>query len=151
MPVRKQFLGTMALLSAAISFRGPAQADANSLECKEITARLVEITGASFDHFSPSGANVFLRHPSSEEMVLSCTSHRLTGISVNWDKNGYPDNAWFAFAAKAGLAVTGVDARRIEVAIRRCHRSALKQFAQPEWRWRLRTLTMIPPITGCEI
>jgi hypothetical protein len=24
-------------------------------------------------------------------------------------------------------------------------------FAQPGWRWRLRTLTMIPPITGCEI
>jgi hypothetical protein len=24
-------------------------------------------------------------------------------------------------------------------------------FAQPEWCWRLRTLTMIPPTTGCEI
>ena len=24
-------------------------------------------------------------------------------------------------------------------------------FAQPGWRWRLRTLTMIPAITGCEI
>jgi hypothetical protein len=24
-------------------------------------------------------------------------------------------------------------------------------FAQPGWRWRLRTLTTIPPITGCEI
>jgi hypothetical protein len=24
-------------------------------------------------------------------------------------------------------------------------------FEQPGWRWRPRTLTMIPPITGCEI
>ena len=30
-------------------------------------------------------------------------------------------------------------------------RETTSLFAQPEWRWRLRTLTMIPPITGREI
>ena len=43
-----------------------------------------------------------------------------------WAKNVYPDNAWFAFAAKAGFAVTGVEPKRIEAAIRLCHRRALK-------------------------
>jgi hypothetical protein len=35
---------------------------AQSAECKEITARLIELTGTSFDHYSPSGDNVF-KHP----------------------------------------------------------------------------------------
>jgi hypothetical protein len=30
-------------------------------------------------------------------------------------------------------------------------RATTSLFAQPWWRWRLRTLTMIPPITGSEI
>ena len=30
-------------------------------------------------------------------------------------------------------------------------RETTSLFAQPEWRWRLRTLTMIPPTTGREI
>jgi hypothetical protein len=77
---------------------------ADSAECKGIIARLVEATNASFDHYSPSGNNVFLKGP---DMVLSCTSHRLTGISLGWDASGFPPNAWFGLLAKAGNAATG--------------------------------------------
>jgi hypothetical protein len=101
-------------LGAALLVPGVALADGNSRECRELIARVVKITGASFDRLTPSGVNVILRHPLSEEMVLSCPNH---AISVSWDKNAYPDNAWFAFAAKAGFAVTGVEPKRIEAAI----------------------------------
>jgi len=116
-------------LGAALLVPGVALADGNGPECKEIIARVVEITGASFDRLSPSGVNVFLRHPLSKEMVLSCPNH---AISVSWDKNAYPDNAWFAFAAKAGFAVTGVEPKRIEAAIRLCHRRALKDDTETD-------------------
>ena len=96
---------------------------ADSAECKGIIARLIEATNASFDHYSPSGDNVFLKGP---DMVLSCTSHRLTGISLTWDASGFPSNAWFALLAKAGKAVTSVDLKRLESASRQCHRSTLK-------------------------
>ncbi len=61
-------------------------------ECKEITARLVEATNSNFDHYSPSGNNVFLKNP---DMVLSCMTHSLTGVSLAWDNSGFPPNAWF--------------------------------------------------------
>jgi len=96
---------------------------ADSAECKGIIARLIEATNASFDHYSPSGDNVFLKGP---DMVLRCTSHRLTGISLTWDASGFPSNAWFALLAKAGKAVTSVDLKRLESASRQCHHSALK-------------------------
>ena len=70
----------------------------DSAECKGIIARLIEATNASFDHYSPSGDNVFLKSP---DMVLSCTSHRLTGISLTWDASDFPSNAWFGLLAKA--------------------------------------------------
>ena len=96
---------------------------ADSAECKGIIARLIEATNASVDHYSPSGDNVFLKGPN---MVLSCTSHRLTGISLTWDASGFPSNAWFVLLARAGKAVTGVDLKKLESASRQCHRSALK-------------------------
>ena len=100
---------------------------ADSAECKGIIARLLEATNASVDHYSPSGDNVFLKGPN---MVLSCTSHRLTGISLTWDASGFPSNAWFVLLARAGKAVTGVDLKKLESASRQCHRSALKDKAK---------------------
>jgi hypothetical protein len=88
---------------------------ADSADCKGIIARLIEATNASFDHYSPSGENVFLKSPN---IVLSCTSHRLTGLSFAWDASGFPPNAWFALLAKAGKAVTGVDLKKLEFASR---------------------------------
>ena len=96
---------------------------AESAECKEITARLMEATNAELDHYSPSGDNVLLKAPN---MVLSCTSHRLTGISMGWDASDSPPNEWFVLLAKAGKAVTGVDVSKLEAASRKCHRTALK-------------------------
>jgi hypothetical protein len=100
---------------------------ADSAECKGIIARLIEATDASVDHYSPSGDNVFLKGP---DMVLSCTSHRLTGISLTWGASAFPSNAWFVLVAKAGEAVTGVDLKKLVSACRQCHRSALKDKSE---------------------
>lgn len=105
----------------------PFEMGARSAECKDITARLVEATNATFDHYSPSGNNVFLKKP---DMVLSCMTHRLTGVSLGWDDGGFPPNAWFGLLAKAGKAVTGVDVRTLEAASRKCHRAALKDKSE---------------------
>lgn len=112
---------------AAPAYAAPSERAADSAECKGITARLIEATNASFDHYSPSGDNVFLKGP---DMVLSCTSHRLTGISLTWDASGFPPNAWFGLLAKAGKAVTGVELKKLESASRQCHRSALKDKSE---------------------
>jgi hypothetical protein len=47
-------------------------------------------------------------------------------VSLNWDDGAYPPKDWFAVAARAGWAVTGVDADWLEAAIHKCHRVALK-------------------------
>jgi hypothetical protein len=103
-------------------FAAPIERAAGSAECKGIIARLLEATDASFDHYSPSGEGVFFRSPKS---VLSCTSHRHTGISLTWDASRFPPNEWFGLLAKAGKAVTGADLKKLESASRRCYRSAL--------------------------
>jgi hypothetical protein len=112
---------------AAPANAAPSERAADSAECKGITARLIEATNASFDHYSPSGDNVFLKSP---DIVLSCTSHRLTGISLTWHASGFPPNAWFGLLAKAGKAVTGVDLKRLESASRKCHRAALNDKSE---------------------
>jgi hypothetical protein len=104
-------------------FAAPIERGADSAECKGIIARLLEATDASFDHYSPSGENVFFRNPKS---VLSCTSHRHAGISLTWDAGSFPPNEWFGLLAKAGKAVTGADLKKLESASRQCYRSALK-------------------------
>ena len=104
-------------------FAAPIERAVDSAECKGIIARLLEATDVSFDHFSPSGESVFFRNP---KIVLSCKSHRFTGISLTWDASDFPPNAWFGLLAKAGKAVTGVDLQELQSASRECHRSALK-------------------------
>ncbi|MCK1529056.1 hypothetical protein IVB15_15325 [Bradyrhizobium sp. 182] len=92
-------------------------------ECKEITARIIERTNTKFDHFSPSGGSVFFKGP---DMVLICDPKFVTYVSLNWDTNGFPSKEWFSLVAKAGSAVTGADLKQLELAARRCYRSALK-------------------------
>jgi hypothetical protein len=104
-------------------FAAPIDGAADSDECKGIVARLLEATNASFDHYSPSGDTVFLRSP---KIVLTCKSHRFTGISLTWDASVFPPNAWFGLLAKAGKAVTGVNLKELEAASRQCHCLALK-------------------------
>jgi hypothetical protein len=109
-------------------FAAPIEKAADSAECKGIIARLLEATDASFDHYSPSGENVFFRHPKS---VLSCGSHRHIGISVTRDAGGFPPNEWFGLLAKTGKAVTGADLNNLDSASRRCYRSALQDKTEP--------------------
>ncbi|TQF35309.1 hypothetical protein UNPF46_25260 [Bradyrhizobium sp. UNPF46] len=123
-----RLLVAMALIVAATAARAATfEGGANSSECKELTARLAEATNATFDHYSPSGNNVFLKNP---DMVLSCMTHRLTGVSLTWDKSGFPPNEWFGLLARAGNAVTRVDVKTLEAESRKCHRAALKDKSE---------------------
>ncbi|MEK9282827.1 hypothetical protein MTR72_24885 [Bradyrhizobium sp. ISRA442] len=117
----------LAVIGTTSGTQAVADNGAQSAECKEITARLIELTGTTFDHYSPSGDNVFFKKP---DMHLSCMNHRITGVSLNWDDSGFPPNAWFTLLATAGKAVTGVDARTLESASHKCHRAALKEKSE---------------------
>jgi len=100
---------------------------AETPECKEITARIIERTNTHFDHFSPSGGSVFFKRP---DMVLICDPKFVTYLSSNWDVSGFPPKEWFALIARAGSAVTGADLKKLETAAHRCHRAALKDESE---------------------
>jgi hypothetical protein len=104
-------------------FAAPIERGTDSAQCKGIIARLLEATDESFDHYSPSGENVFFRNPKS---VLSCAGHPHAGLSLTWNAGGFPPNAWFGLLAKAGKAVTAADFKRLASASRECFRLALK-------------------------
>ena len=136
-------------LLAALSPASSVAQSVESPECKGIIARLMQETDAKFDHVSGLGNEVFFRHPLAENLSLTCIAHRLTGVSMNWDDGSNPPKDWFALAAKAGKAVTGVDKDWLEAAIRKCHRVALKdpsgestsKFHTPRWSARLSRMT----------
>jgi len=114
---------TLFVFGMTSGFAAPIERAVDSAECKGIIARLLEATDVSFDRFSPSGESVFFRNP---KIVLSCKSHRFTGISLTWDASGFPPNAWFWLLVKGGKAVTRVGVKELESASRQCYRSALK-------------------------
>ncbi len=128
----------MAVIGAASAIAGEEKLrPVDSAECKEITARVIEATGATFGEYSLLGDNVFLNHTLvPDRMVLSCgiyssspltdqSNHYFTGISVSFE-GAFPPNPWFAVAAKAGRAVTGEEIRTLDQGIRQCHREALE-------------------------
>jgi hypothetical protein len=102
-------------------FAAQVERGTESAECKGIVARLLAATDETFDHYSPSGENVFFRN---RKGVLSCTSYRHASISFTWDTGGFPPDQWFGLLAKAGKAVTGADLDRLISASRECYRSA---------------------------
>lgn len=111
------------LVLIAVNAVKAGERSAETPECKEITARIIERTNTHFDHFSPSGGSVFFKRP---DMVLICDPKFVTYVSLNWDASGFPPNEWFALVAQAGSAVTGADLKKLETAAHRCHRAALK-------------------------
>jgi len=116
---------TVVAICPSAVLAGESARPADNPECKEITARLVQATDAQFDQIAPDGNNVFLQHPLTGQMVLSCYSHNLTGVSINLG-GPFPPNAWFALAVKAGQAVTGEGTQKLDEGLRKCHRDALK-------------------------
>lgn len=109
----------LSLFRAAVA----GEHSAETPECREMTARIIERTNTHFDRFSPSGGSVFFKRP---DMVLICDPKFVTYVSLNWDASGFPPNDWFALAATAGNAVTGVDLKKLEAAAHRCQRAALR-------------------------
>ena len=109
------------ICEAAAQKERPAQ----SAECKEVTARLIEATNARFDTYSALGTGVYLTSPEMFEMTLSCGTPRHIGIALSRE-SGLPPNDWFTLLARAGAIVTLVDWRKLEAASRKCYRAALK-------------------------
>lgn len=115
------------LLLVPLAAATAGERSAETPECKEITARIIERTNTRFDHFSPSGGSVFFKRP---DMVLICDPKFVTYVSLNWDASGFPPNEWFALVATAGNAVTGAELKDLEAAAHRCHRAALKDRSE---------------------
>lgn len=94
--------------------------------CDVQTAEMVEATGATFVRRSPSGDNVFLRHPLAESFMLSCRDRIGVGpghISLNVE-TAYPPNDFFDLigkAASSSLKVPAAEAGRLAM---RCHKTA---------------------------
>ena len=44
----------------------------DEVSCMRLAAAIVGQTGAQFDRRSPSGANIFIRHPAMNSLTLSC-------------------------------------------------------------------------------
>ena len=106
-----------------VAWSAPACADA----CDVQTAEMVQATGARFDHRSPSGENVFLRHPFAREFVMNCRDKGLVGqgnISLSFD-GAYPTSGYFdliALAAASSLRIPAAEAKRLAM---KCHKAGL--------------------------
>lgn len=126
-PLRIAYGALSALFLGSPEAAIAGERSAETAECKEITARIIDRTNTHFDHFSPSGGSVFFKRP---DMVLICDPKFVTYVSLNWDASGFPSNDWFSLAATAGNAVTGADLKKLEAAAHRCHRAALKDKSE---------------------
>jgi hypothetical protein len=105
--------------------RAPRLADGP--ECKALRDRMMQATGAEFRRVSPSGERVFLYHPISDEINLSCAAHGSTpDVFIGWDKGASPSKAWVALAVKVGQAVTNEPAKALRDGIEKCYHDALK-------------------------
>lgn len=113
------------MMVAALAALGGTTARAD--QCDVQTAEVVQATGARFDHRSPSGDNVFLKHPLVREFVMNCRDKVGVGpgnVSLSFD-GAYPSNNYFdlvATAAAASLHVPAAEVRKMAVL---CHKTAL--------------------------
>lgn len=120
---------TSAILLLAL-LPGIAGAETRSPECTEAAAKIMEATGAEFVPAPRPGTAIRLRHPGTGEITLSCTTHRLTRVTLGWRASGLPPNDWFGLAAKTGAALTGVGIDVLNTAIHQCHRAALRHQSE---------------------
>src|SRR3981081_2394777 len=88
------WLLAMSIPTLADQNAAPRRGGADSPECKEITARLIQATDAQFERISKWGDIVFLRHPFDKNMTLDCMTHKSTSVTLNWT-GAFPSNDWF--------------------------------------------------------
>jgi hypothetical protein len=120
------------MLLIAIPNAAPAHADDNDLNdpvCREITARIADATGGTFERGNLSNTirvadyriNIFCN---GEETKIVADSDTL-----------YPPNIFFNIAGTAGQQLTGDPANVIESGVRKCFNMALKnrEWAEIDW------------------
>jgi hypothetical protein len=122
--MHKVVFGAGSLLLASLAAVSGAERAADSGACKSAISRIVELTGATFDHVSPSGENVFLRHPVAETLRINCTPGLSVAGSIDWD-GAYPPAPYFSLVGAVGAVLTGARPVEVERAARRCQRAAL--------------------------
>ncbi len=111
--------------AAALIFAKHAQAG----PCDTLVSDIVERTGATFERFSRSGNNAFLKHPLMDSFTVDCSEPRVPLVSSYWSRNASPPNAFFSTVAAAAALVTAERADRIEAGLRQCNRLALSRTA----------------------
>jgi hypothetical protein len=113
-------------LAAALTFSQHATAG----PCDALISDIIERTGATFERFSPSGANAFLKHPLMDSFTVDCTQSKAPQVNAYWNRNAFPPNGYFSTVAAAASIVTSERADRIESALRQCNRRALSDTSR---------------------
>lgn len=104
----------------------PVHAKADSPKFDQVTcmrhaAEIVEQTGAQFDRLSPSGANIFLRHPSLKTLTLNCERSLFNLAAVK----SIPDRDFYDVLDRVGSIMFGARPGQARALAQRCHKMAL--------------------------
>jgi hypothetical protein len=125
-----------ALVGISLLATGAARSEELSPECKALTARFVEATGATFERYAEAGKQIVFKHPLVSGMSLACkldvsgmsaatpAAKYYTGVAVAFG-GAYPSKQWFTLAAKAPLC-EGLSAKRKRA--RECARSEMPEI-----------------------
>ena len=98
----------------------------DSARCKDAIGAIVRLTNATVEHSSPSGDNMFMRHPYAKDIVLSCSSYQPNlNISLGY-AGAYPPQLFYALVAATGSTVVPDSISKLEAAAIKCQTKALK-------------------------
>ena len=109
---------------ATLACAAPACAD----ECDARAAMVARATGATIDHRSLNGDNVYLRHPITHDLSVECNSQslyvvNLVSLSV---RTSHPPAAFFELAGAAAKAALNLRSSTVEEAAIQCRDAALE-------------------------
>ena len=88
-------------------------------------AAIAEQTGAQFDRRSPSGANIFMRHPALNTITISC-DRGLFNIMVY---KPIPDREFYEILDRASMIMFGSRPGQGRTLAQSCHKKALDKKA----------------------
>lgn len=108
----------------SMSFVGSVSAQSvklDELTCMRRAAAIVEQTGAQFDRRSPSGTNIFMRHPALNSLTLSC-ERGLFNMTVD---KPIPDREFYEILDRASTIMFASRPGQGRALAQSCHKKAL--------------------------
>jgi hypothetical protein len=113
------------ILMTASQADDAANQAANWRECDALAAEIMSKTGAEYVRTSEMMHNVFMKHPSTSDLMLECGIGEMMAASASWE-SAFPPSSFFETLADAGSVVAKAEQNAILGAVHKCHRDALK-------------------------